>query len=486
MKAYRIFLFLFIYTFVLFTSVSIAQDLDNPLPHSLTEQEKSLIENNYDSYINERYSFFGPSRFERKPEGQFRCPGEFEPCDAICFSWAGYSTLLTKLITEASKDLTVYLGVSSYSANSAKKALERAGAKMSNIEFLNTRLDSVWMRDFGPYFIHTDRGDREIIDCLYNRPRPNDDRFPITIGKHIGTTVHPCRLIMPGGNFISDGHGVAIMTDVIFDPSQGGDSNMSMDELNKYMKDYFGITRTIMLKDLHRDGTGHIDIFAKLLDDRNIIVGQLAKPSDGVSGNYKILDEAAERLANETNGLGEKFIVHRIPMPAYSNGTTYTHTNSTTLNNKVFVPVYGRGTDEAALAVYRKVLPNHKVIGFDCNNVIRANGAIHCITKLIMSDPMKIVHTPSKVESTDGIFVKFNVLTAKKLNPIGVKVHWSTSKEGPFVSQNAIHFGGTLYTTQIDSNSDSIYYFISAQTADGQMVETLPKDAVDNATYFQK
>jgi hypothetical protein len=290
---------------------------------------------------------------------------------------------------------------------------------------------------------------------------------------------------MPGGNFISDGHGVGIMTDVVFDPSQGGDSSMSVEELNKYMRDYFGINRTIIIKDLKRDGTGHIDIFAKLLDDRNIIVGQYASPKDGYPGNYEILEENAKILAKEKNGLGQNFIVHRIPMPAYNYGTTYTHTNSTTLNNKVFVPVYGKGTDKAALDVYKKVLPNHKVIGFDCNDVIRANGAIHCITKLIMSDPIKIVHAPSK-NRHDSAFFKFNVITHKKINPDKVLLHWATSKEGPFISEKAQNFGGTLYTVDFQTDSSKIYYFISVQTLDAQMTETCPENAVDEADFFVK
>ena len=49
------------------------------------------------------------------------------------------------------------------------------------------------------------------------------------------------------------------------------------------------------------------------------------------------------------------------------------------MNKKVFVPVYGFTTDNAILAQYEQLLPGYEAIGFDCNSIITANGAIHCI-----------------------------------------------------------------------------------------------------------
>ena len=126
---------------------------------------------------------------------------------------------------------------------------------------------------------------------------------------------------------ILDGHGVAIMTDVVFDPSQGGDPNLTLEQLKSYMHEYFGCHKVIVLKDMNRDGTGHADMFCKLLNDETIIVGRYADASDGAPGNKEILDENAALLEQETNGLGRPFKVFRILKPKYHWGKTYTYPN---------------------------------------------------------------------------------------------------------------------------------------------------------------
>lgn len=382
--------FIFVLTILISFSL-LAQDWTPT--QRLTETEKNEIIKKYgeegDSFEKAWAKFLEAKKKEvatlRSPSNIATTPAEFEKSDGVCFSWRGYSTLLTELVTEVAKDAKAYVATTNSSYVSSQ--LKNAGCNMDNVVFLDTYLNSVWMRDYGPWFIYTSDNRREVIDLLYNRPRPDDDKFPTYLANKFGWGSHPCKLILPGGNLIVDGMGVAIMTDVTFDPAQGGDPNLSVEALKIYMKTFFNCDKTYIVKDLQNDGTGHIDMFCKLLDERNIIVGEYARPSDGYGDNYHILNEIAEQLSEMTNGKGEKFIVHRIPMPPYRYGTSYTHTNSLIVNKKVLVPVYGLGTDEAALDVYRKLLPGYKICGFDCNRIIGANGAIHCITKLIMSDP---------------------------------------------------------------------------------------------------
>ncbi len=447
-----------------------------PLPHSMTKQEREYIKNNFDKYLEEKYRPFTGKPI-RKPEGTFWTPGEFEKCEGICFSWAGYSDLLTKLIVDASKHARVFVGAS-YNSATLKDTLVKAGANAENIEVIPSRLDSVWVRDFGPFVIHTEAKKREIIDCVYNRPRPNDDKFPQTIGDFLKIKVHPCKLILPGGNFQTDGHGVAILTDVVFDPSEGGDPNMTRADLEKYMKEFFGMKKVILLKKMKRDGTGHVDMFSKLLDDKNIILGEYATPSDGAENNYAILNENAQTMANETNGLGEKFIVTRIPMPKYT-GTSFSYTNSVFTNNLVMVPIYGKPTDEQALEIYRKILPGHTVKGYDCNNIITANGAIHCVTQLVMADPIQIPAAAVKAEAinTRTLSISFKIDTKRRMNEGGASVYWSDSEKGPFIKAEAAKAYNT-YTAKIDGADvkKPVFYFITAEALDGSNAR-LPLDA---------
>jgi len=337
-------------------------------------------------------------------------------------------------------------------------------------------LNSVWIRDFGPWFIYTEDGDREIIDFKYNRPRPLDDRLPEKIAELLEIENNKTNLIMPGGNFILDGHGVAIMTDVVFDPNQGGMPDLSVAELEDYMKRLFNVDRTIILEKMKNDGTGHVDMFCKLLDDTTIIVGEYASPSDAASDNYDILNRNAERLANETNGKGEPFNVVRIPMPRYD-GNAYSHTNSLIYNKKVLVPVYNKGTDAAALRVYRENLPGYDVKGFDSNNIISANGAIHCITKMVMADPLKInAEAITETRAGQETTIQFDVESTREREYTKVAVYYADNPEGPFAeviaSENEEGYSANIPST---GTGTTVYYFIQVES--DNMYETYPEDA---------
>jgi hypothetical protein len=83
-----------------------------------------------------------------------------------------------------------------------------------------------------------------------------------------------------------------------------------------------------------------------------------------------------------------------MPMPPYSNGVTYTYVNSLIVNNKVLVPIYGFSTefanDDSVLALYETIMPGLEAVGFDCNQIIPANGAIHCIATKVPALPETI------------------------------------------------------------------------------------------------
>ena len=135
----------------------------------------------------------------------------------------------------------------------------------------------------------------------------------------------------------------------------------------------------IIAPHLINDGTGHIDMFVKVINDTTVIVGEYETPSAGAGNNYDICNNVATQIAGLTNGNGRPYTVIRMLMPPYSGGVTYTYINSLIANKKVFVPIYSFSTDADVLAQYAQVMPGYEIIGFDCNQIITANGAIHCI-----------------------------------------------------------------------------------------------------------
>ena len=354
------------------------------LPRNLTGEEQSRL---HEIGINRTIT--------DPPDSIVYTPAEFDSVTGVIFAWEAYPTLLTDLIKEVAEDDTAWVVVDNTSEqNSVSNTLSNANVNMDRVVFQVIETNSVWVRDYGPWWIIEPENSLAIIDLVYNRPRPLDDTYPESAAGYFGINYYGLGLIEAGGNMLLDGQGAVIVSNVIFDGSQGFDPTLTQEQLEQYFLDYFGVHKVIVTPHLINDGTGHIDMFVKLINDSTIIVGEYENQSAGYPGNYDICNQVASQLANETNGAGRPFNIVRMPMPPYNNGITYTYINSLIVNNKVLVPIYGLSTefanDDSVLALYETIMPGVEAIGFDCNQIIPANGAIHCIAMKVPALPETI------------------------------------------------------------------------------------------------
>ena len=114
---------------------------------------------------------------------------------------------------------TVYIICSD--SNSVKSYLQQYNIPLYNLEFLITNFNSIWVRDYGPWTAYTNDFDTlNIIDWIYNRPRPLDDVTPVFFANYISapiyqTTTPPYNLTHAGGNLMVDGHGTAFSSKLI-------------------------------------------------------------------------------------------------------------------------------------------------------------------------------------------------------------------------------------------------------------------------------
>jgi agmatine/peptidylarginine deiminase len=356
------------------------------LPRNLTGEEQSRL---HEIGINRTIT--------DPPDSIVYTPAEFDSVTGVIFAWEAYPTLLTDLIKEVAENDTAWVVVDNTSEqNSVSNTLSNANVNMDRVVFQVIETNSVWVRDYGPWWIIEPENSLAIIDLVYNRPRPLDDTYPESAAGYFGINYYGLGLIEAGGNMLLDGQGAVIVSNVIFDGSQGFDPTLTQDQLEQYFLDYFGVHKVIVTPHLINDGTGHIDMFVKLINDSTIIVGEYENQSAGYPGNYDICNQVASQLANETNGAGRPFNIVRMPMPSYNNGITYTYINSLIVNNKVLVPIYGFSTDtdfandDSVLALYETIMPGVDAVGFDCNQIISANGAIHCIAMKVPALPETI------------------------------------------------------------------------------------------------
>ena len=239
-------------------------------------------------------------------------------------------------------------------------------------------LDSIWTVDSGPFWILDGAGNLGSVDMRYYFNRVNDDAIPAKIADLIGVTDYRPDLNFEGGNLASDGEGLCFGT---FEHALVNLPKTRY-EVENDMELYLGCEKMIWLQKLVGEGTGHVDMFSKMLGPTTIIVGEYDYAEDDV--NSEILDQNAALLESETNANGDPLEVHRIPMPSHNNRQVWrTYTNSVAVNDLMLVPVYANETthEAQALSVYETLLPGKTVIGINADSIIDSGGAIHCVTR---------------------------------------------------------------------------------------------------------
>ena len=131
---------------------------------------------------------------------------------------------------------------------------------------------------------------------------------------------------------------------------------------------------------LEGESTGHVDMFCAFLKMDLAVVGRYDPAED--PENAARLDQIAEDLAGLNTRTGP-LRIERLPMPDHRDGFWRTYTNVVFANDVLLVPIYPAycpDLDEEALAIFRRLLPDRRVVGIDASELIKMNGALRCIT----------------------------------------------------------------------------------------------------------
>ncbi|MCK4301809.1 MAG: agmatine deiminase family protein, partial [candidate division Zixibacteria bacterium] len=311
---------------------------ENFLPIGLTEEELLRLDEIGISHVG-----------TAPPSGVVRNPAEWEPSQGVIIRYP--LGLPYYLIAEMSEDLVVTTIVSSRSQQSTVSSYYAAnGVNMANTDFIIAPTNSIWTRDYGPWFIFEEDGRMAIVDHIYNRPRPYDDLIPGVIGSQWGLNVYGMDLVHTGGNHMSDGLGMSMSTYLVYSEN----SNKTNDQVDSIMQVYLGNDYTVLYF-IETGGIHHIDCWAKFLNPTTVLVKDVS-PSDA---SYELLNSRADQLAQQISAWGQPYTVVRIYCPY---PTAYT--NSIILNDKVLVPLFNSVYDDDALQTYRDAMPGYEVLGF--------------------------------------------------------------------------------------------------------------------------
>ncbi|MBI5915701.1 MAG: agmatine deiminase family protein [Bacteroidetes bacterium] len=383
-----------------FTSLLFAQE--EILPVGFSDEEKARMRcENFTPPVSVR-------GIEEPPPYPVRHMAEWEELQALQVTWRSYPEILTQIVFHAAQEVPVVVFCNNQNTmTSAQTALQTAGVNMANVQLVIAPNNSVWVRDYGPNCVYANEvEDLYFIDWVYNRPtRPLDDALPDLAGTHFNipvysTTQNPERLVNTGGNFMSDGLGTAFASKLILDENDAGNpygaGPHDEAEIDAIMNDYMGLQRYIKMETLPYDAIHHIDMHMRLLDEETLLVGQY--PS-GISDGPQIEANIEYVLNNFNSGFDTPYKIVRIPQPPDFNGTYppagdyRTYTNAVFVNKTILLPGYELQYDTVAQRIYRENYPGYKLVTINCNDMIGASGALHCITKEVGTpDPLWIVH----------------------------------------------------------------------------------------------
>lgn len=317
------------------------------------------------------------------PQGEVRSMAEWENIQSLMVSWVAFKDVLSEIVAAAKKECEVLIVCRD--KNLAQLELEEKGIDCNhNITFLETQVNTVWVRDYGPQSIYVD-GSLAFVDWQYNRPRPADDQLSYAVAEHYQRTCYGSQdsdaMFFTGGNFITDGKGTAFSSKLILE------ENEIPSRVPAMMKMYMGIDELVTLDTLQYDVIHHLDMHMKLLDEETLLIGQYP---EGVSDGPIIEKNVAYIKEHLKTPLGNPYKIIRIPMPPDQMGVYpdqmgfyRNYTNAVFVNNSILVPIYNSSYDRIALDIWKASMPKHKIIPIDANDLIEAGGALHCVTKEI-------------------------------------------------------------------------------------------------------
>lgn len=418
--------------------------------------------------------------------GLIASPPEYGPTKGVLFrystaAWPSVVRACVKALTaNPNTDEIAYVVVANQSvANAAAAAFASDGADLSKVVFFIQPTDSIWMRDYGPHFIYQD-GTIAIADSHYYPERQLDNFIPTRLAvQDFKMASYDMGLYFSGGNFMPGPNRSAFVTSLVnLDNPASGGWNAAL--IAEFYQRYQGIDTLHVMGQLpfSVDGTGHIDMWMYIIDENRVIISEFVPGSNATA--IAVTNSAVTYMQN----LG--FQVFR-PKAWVSGGVHYTYTNAFRVNNRIFVPVYGtavvpggnsawNANDADAMTVWQNAAgPGVEIIPIQCNSIISAAGAIHCIVKQVPRYvdvlPSAVVISPSGGDvwvSGTTETIRWNATAFNNAPLAGIDLAYSVD-------------GGATWTT-IASNlpdSGSFQWTVPAARSNQAMIKVVANGTAD-------
>lgn len=316
------------------------------------------------------------------PHNEEDWPGRFEP-----IPWV-YGEIVRKL---AAVEQVRILVQDEDVEHGARAVLTKVGAELDAVEFYRVPTDRVWTRDFAPAFVVSGVvsgvvSAREIaaVKWRFNAwakygDWQRDDQAGRKIPELIGKRKWDAPIVLEGGSIEVNGDSWLMTTEeCLLSPLQARNPGMSRAQIEAVLSDYLGIDRVLWLRNgITGDDThGHIDDLARFVDRETIVI---ASEPDRGDANYEPLGENREILKQYP------FRVIELPMPAPlifdGQRLPASYANFYVANGIVLVPTFNDANDRVALNLLAGAMPDRRVVGINCTELVWGLGTLHCMTQ---------------------------------------------------------------------------------------------------------
>ncbi|RJW88791.1 agmatine deiminase [Clostridiales bacterium AF36-10] len=354
----------------------------------------------------------------------FRMPGEFEPHRGCIMIWPkrpGSWNYGAKKAREAFKRVAwaiaeseeVFMLAGPDVEENAREML--AGNPGHEIHVIRMESDDAWARDVAPTFVVNGEGAVRGIDWEFNAwggtvdglyaHWEKDDLVAEKVCGELGYgcyEAHP--FVLEGGSIHSDGEGTVLVTAACL-LSGGRNPKLTKDEIGKKLCAYLGAKKVIWLeRGIYNDETNeHVDNICAFVRPGEVVLGWTDDEKDP---QYAMSKSCLDILENETDAMGRKIKVHKLPIPKtlicvteeelggyeFEDGEdtrevgerlAASYVNFYISNGGVVVPQFGDEHDKTAVEILGKVFPERKICPIPARDILLGGGNIHCITQQI-------------------------------------------------------------------------------------------------------
>lgn len=330
-------------------------------------------------------------------------PPEWYPQSAIQLTWPHPDTdwdYMLEEVTACYVNIAVEilkrqkLIVVCHNAETVKYELKEHKDLFPNLTLVELPTNDTWARDHSGISV-INNGKKQVYDFTFNgwglKFASNYDNqisrglFKNSIFKGDVELLNKKDFALEGGALESDGKGTLLTTSECL-LSANRNSFMSKDEIEKYLKEAFGLNKILWLDHGYLSGDdtdSHIDTLARYCDEQTIVY---VKCEDKKDEHYEALVKMEEQLKTFTDYQGNPYKLISLPMAkaVYDEDNERlpaTYANFLIMNDVVLLPFYNdQEKDTEAKEKLEIAFPTREIIGIDCSSLIRQHGSLHCIT----------------------------------------------------------------------------------------------------------